>query len=113
MLEDIQFFLSKKFREVTIFRLNYPYIIIICVLVFYIKVINFRFTKILRLSFPNIVNCCIILMLKTALTKEFDKRQRISILNISLLLFFIALLYSSMIISCRCCLLSDPKTGNN
>ena len=93
MLEDIQFFLSKKFREVTIFRLNHRYIIIICVFVFYIKVINFRFSKILRLSFPNIVNCCIILMLKTALTKEFDKRQK----NINTQYFFTVVFHSIII----------------
>ena len=38
LFKDIHFFLSKKlkFQEVTIFRLNYRYIII-CVLLFYIK----------------------------------------------------------------------------
>ena len=50
-------FLSKKLSFG--FRLDYGYIIIICVLLFSMKVINFRLTKTLRQSFPMIIFCCI------------------------------------------------------
>ena len=55
--KDIQFFIKKVLSFG--FRLDYGYIIIICVLLFSMEVINFRLTKTLRQSFPMIILCCI------------------------------------------------------
>ena len=76
--KDIPFFLSKRlsFEVLIIFCLNYHHINI-CVLLSYIKLINFDVTKTLQLIFANIVIYgiyLIIIMLQTALIKSFDKR---------------------------------------